>query len=177
MQKLLTALLAEGLNEWRVKLLQEELQTLRTTQNEYLQLRCLVPLQQMIRIIEKIMPKILPHLLTITMLLHREQLNKVQAELTYTSNKCSALSQENELLRGQPRMPPCPVEEADPLSEQVAPSPMRYCIASFKQLTRLPQHKRQAFQPRCCAGCCSAAGTPRREGKAGLRQCPACLRK
>ncbi|BDA40493.1 hypothetical protein COCOBI_01-1460 [Coccomyxa sp. Obi] len=78
----------EGLNEWRVKQLQEELQALRTTQNEYLQLR--------------------------------EQLNKVQAELTYTSNKCSALSQENELLRGQPRMPPCPVEEADPLSEQVA---------------------------------------------------------
>lgn len=49
----------------------------------------------------------------------REQLNKVQAELTYTSNKCSALSQENELLRGQPRMPHCPAEEADPLSEQV----------------------------------------------------------
>ncbi len=49
----------------------------------------------------------------------REQLNKVQAELTYTSNKCSALSQENELLRGQPRVHPCPAEQADPLAEQV----------------------------------------------------------
>lgn len=64
----------------------------------------------------------------------REQLNKVQAELTYTSNKCSALSQENELLRGQPRSHACPAEEADPLAEQVGSRRAMQCYIDVQRL-------------------------------------------
>ena len=54
---------------------------------------------------------------------HREQLDKVQAELTYTSNKCSALSRENDLLRDhRPGPPSQAMDEGDPIAEQV-PTP------------------------------------------------------
>ena len=59
---------------------------------------------------------------------HREQLNKVQAELTYTSNKCSALSRENDLLREHRLCPPLhAVDDADPIAEQVQRFCMRPC--------------------------------------------------
>lgn len=101
-----------------MKELQEELQRLHTTQTEYLQLRCNTICCQA----QAHQARIDVH--TYSMLkpvCYRDQLNKVQAELMYTSNKCNALSQENNLLREHSIAKRSQAKaETDPLAEQVA---------------------------------------------------------
>ena len=95
---------------------------------------------------------------------NRDQLNKVQAELTYTSNKCNALSQENNLLREHSIGAQLQAKaETDPLAEQVALwGPIAKALSSAFFLTCQTGSPLCSQQGRrCCelAGGCTASGS------------------
>ena len=89
---------------------------------------------------------------------HREQLKKVQAELKYTSNKCNALSQENNLLREHSTGSQSQAEtKTDPLAEQVAPYSGSYIFRAQAWqwatlcLRSCRQHEKSAVSPQVAA--------------------------
>ena len=71
----------------------------------------------------------------------QEELQRLNAELTYAANKCSALSEENNLLRNRGSLSPVPPE---PLSPQGDPDPITDLMA--KQLETLLNEKSRLAQ-------------------------------